>query len=130
MAVSNIQVLAPSRKGDCGVVTLNAMLQQILNPPSPQKPCLEYGGVIFRKGDKVIQLHNDYERQWRQLVDGEWQENKGVFNGDVGFITEVDPEDRCLTVLFDDDREAVYETAALENLDLAYCLSVHKSQGS
>lgn len=90
MAMTNIQVLTPTRKGDCGVAAMNSMLQQLLNPPAYDRPSMEYGGIIFRKGDKVIQLHNDYEQEWRQRVGVRWEDGKGVFNGDVGFITEVD----------------------------------------
>ena len=104
LAMTNIQVLTPTRKGDCGVVNLNAMLQAMLNPPGLGKRSLEMGGMVFRLGDKVIQLHNDYDREWRQLTGGQWTEGQGVFNGDVGFITDVDPQDRAITVLFDDNR--------------------------
>ncbi len=129
-AVRNIQVLAPAKKGECGVVALNNMLQSALNPPAPHKPSLHYGETIFRLGDKVMQTKNDYQIEWRKETYAGWEDGTGVFNGDVGFITEVDEEEHCLTVLFDEEREVVYQSAQLENLDLAYCLSVHKSQGS
>ena len=129
-AVRNIQVLAPAKKGECGVVALNNMLQAALNPPAPHKPSLTYGETVFRLGDKVMQTKNDYQIEWRKETHAGWEDGTGVFNGDVGFITEVDEEEHCLTVLFDEEREVVYQSAQLENLDLAYCLSVHKSQGS
>ena len=129
-AVRNIQVLAPAKKGECGVAALNNMLQSALNPPAPHKPSLHYGETIFRLGDKVMQTKNDYQIEWRKETASGWEDGAGVFNGDVGFITEVDEEEHCLTVLFDEEREVVYQSAQLENLDLAYCLSVHKSQGS
>ena len=129
-AVRNIQVLAPARKGECGVNTLNLLLQEALNPPAPRVPQLAWGDTVFRLGDKVIQTKNDYRLEWtRQTAAGE-EEGAGVFNGDVGFITAVDPEDSTLTVLFDEERKVVYETGDLDSLELAYCLSVHKSQGS
>ena len=130
LAVRNIQVLAPARKGECGVNTLNLLLQEALNPSAPGKPQLTWGEVLFRLGDKVIQTKNDYRIEWiRRTPEGD-EEGAGVFNGDVGFITAVDPENSTLTVLFDEEKEVVYETADLESLEPAYCLSVHKSQGS
>ena len=129
-AVRNIQVLAPARKGECGVVALNTLLQTALNPPGPARPSLTYGETVFRLGDKVMQTRNDYQIEWRKETASGWEDGAGVFNGDVGFITQVDEEEHSLTVLFDEEREVVYQSGQLENLDLAYCLSVHKSQGS
>ena len=126
--IRRIQVLAPTRKGECGVDVINLRLQQALNPPAPDKPALTWGETVFRLGDKVMQTHNDYSIEWERLPDGE--QGTGVFNGDVGFVTDVDQEESTLTVLFDEEREVVYTTQQLENLELAYCLSVHKSQGS
>ncbi|MGN0970581.1 MAG: ATP-dependent RecD-like DNA helicase, partial [Aristaeellaceae bacterium] len=129
-ALHNIQVLAPAKKGECGVTALNMLLQSALNPADPGKPQLTYGETVFRLGDKVMQTRNDYQIEWRKETASGWEDGKGVFNGDVGFITSVDVEEHSLTVLFDEEREVVYQSAQLENLDLAYCLSVHKSQGS
>ena len=129
-AVRQIQVLAPAKKGECGVIVLNQMLQAALNPPASSKEQLTWGETIFRLGDKVMQTKNDYQQEWRRHTPSGWEDGAGVFNGDVGFITEVDAQEHCLTVTFDEEKEAVYSAQALENLDLAYCLSVHKSQGS
>lgn len=130
LSVRNIQVLAPARKGECGVNSLNLLLQEALNPAAPGKPQFTWGETLFRLGDKVIQTKNDYKIEWtRETRDG-YEEGTGVFNGDVGFITAVDPENNTLTVLFDEEKEVVYESGDLEALEPAYCLSVHKSQGS
>ena len=126
----NLQVLSPTRKGDCGVNTLNLLLQQALNPAEENLPQLTWGDTVFRLGDKVIQTRNDYQMEWiREREDGT-EQGSGVYNGDVGFITGVDQEEHALTVCFDDEKEAVYGADELDHLELAYCLSVHKSQGS
>ena len=130
LSVRNIQVLAPSRKGECGVNTLNLRLQEVLNPAAPDKPQFLWGEVLFRLGDKVIQTRNDYKLPWRRETVAGVEEGAGVFNGDVGFIIDVNPEEHMLTVRFDEDREATYESGDLEDLEPAYCLSVHKAQGS
>ncbi|MDO5436264.1 MAG: ATP-dependent RecD-like DNA helicase [Clostridia bacterium] len=125
-----IQVLAPAKKGDCGVIALNGLLQNELNPPAASKPQLIWGDTVFRLGDKVIQTRNDYSLAWHRETAAGWVDGEGIFNGDMGYIIDVDPEEQTLTVRFDDDRDAEYELSGLEDLELAYCLSVHKSQGS
>ncbi len=123
-----IQVLSPTKKGDAGVQALNVRLQQQLNPPHGTKQELHWGETVFRLGDKVMQVRNNYDLEWTRLSVSE--EGTGVFNGDIGYVSFVDAEDHLLKVIFDDDREAVYTSDTLEDLDLAYCLTVHKSQGS
>ncbi|MBQ4639731.1 MAG: ATP-dependent RecD-like DNA helicase [Clostridia bacterium] len=123
----DIQVLSPAKKAGAGVNQLNQLLQAALNPPAPFKKEITYGDTIFRQGDKVMHIKNNYQLPWT-MDNGE--EGVGVFNGDVGFITKVDAQDRIVTVRFDDERTVEYDYQQLEEMELAYCLSVHKSQGS
>ncbi len=127
--LKDIQVLSPMKKGECGVFALNRMLQERLNPKRSGAPERAHGDTVFRAGDKVMQTRNDYQMAWRRPGPLE-EEGQGVFNGDMGQVLSINDEERTLTVRFDDDREATYEDAQLEDLDLAYCVSVHKSQGS
>lgn len=122
-----IQVLSPTRKHVTGTVNLNRMLQQTLNPPAEGKGERRFGDVIFRAGDRVMQVKNNYDVMWREQ-DGRTA-GLGMFNGDIGRITEVNEADGCLTVDFD-GKLVEYTPDMLSELELAYAVTVHKAQGS
>lgn len=122
-----IQVLSPTRKGSAGTGNLNRLLQAALNPPSPEKKERQFGEFSFREGDRVMQIRNNYDIMWRK-TDGS-AIGSGIFNGDVGVIREIDPHAEQLTVVFD-DREAEYGFSMMNELEPAYAMTVHKSQGS
>ena len=126
--VRDIQVLTPAKKGVLGSVALNRMLQEALNPPAPGVPEKKYGEKVFRAGDKVMQIRNNYQIGWKSRRD--FSEGEGIFNGDVGFIRSVDKESGILSVMFDEDKIAEYDFSMLDELELAYAVTVHKSQGS
>ena len=126
--IRDIQVLTPVRKGTLGCVNMNSCLQEVLNPPDPDKEEKVHGERTFREGDKVMQIRNNYGMQWRDTED--FSEGEGIFNGDVGFVQSIDKEYGEMTVLFDGTRYVTYEFSQLEELELAYAVTVHKSQGS
>lgn len=128
--VKQMQVLSPTKKGDCGVWMLNQMLQAQFNPPAPHKQERVRGDTTFREGDKVMQTRNNYQLKWKKEGVFGWEDGQGVFNGDIGFVCEIDAQERTVSVQFDDERIATYEGGDVDDLELAYCISVHKSQGS
>lgn len=123
---ADIQVLTPTRKGATGTAALNRALQEALNPASPDKRERLFGDIVYREGDRVMQTRNDYDVVWER-EDG--TAGTGVFNGDVGQILQIDPSGELLTIAFD-DRVATYTVDMLAELDMAYAMTVHKSQGS
>lgn len=123
--INDIQVLCPSRKGETGTVSLNKRLQAMINPPSPQKKELQSGSRIFREGDKVMQIKNNYNIIWTK----DSEEGTGIFNGDIGIVKKIDKLNGSLAVWFE-DKEAVYSTDNLQELEHAYAITVHKSQGN
>ncbi len=125
--MTDIQVLCPGRKGELGTNEMNRRLQAILNPPDKKKKEAMINGVLFREGDKVMQVKNNYDLTWNKS-DGTTGE--GVFNGDMGILYDIDRNASVLTVLMDDDRLVLYEFEAATELELAYAMTVHKSQGN
>ena len=123
--VGNIQVISPSRKGEVGTENLNRLLQSKLNPPRAGKREHAVRDLVFREGDRVMQIRNNYDLIWER---GE-ESGCGVFNGDIGIIENISPKDRSIEVLFD-DRHVTYDFTALDELEHAFAVTVHKSQGS
>ena len=129
--IRDIQVLTPMKKGDVGTLNLNKELQNYLNPPDKYKREKELREKVFRVGDKVMQIKNNYTLKWTSLdLDAEEKQGEGIFNGDIGYVQYINTEEQELTVFFDDNRSVVYSFTQLDELELAYSITIHKSQGS
>lgn len=138
LPAGTFQVLTPTKKGILGNANMNARLQQVLNPPAEDKAELEFGSRVFRVGDRVMQIKNDYRLEYRvsRQTPGQFDSRtdgdtgKGVFNGEIGRVTGVDTEMRTVTVVYDEERWVEYSYVQLDEIELAYAVTVHKSQGS
>ena len=127
-----IQVLTPMRKGSLGVENLNRILQEHINPASPTKKEIEYGDLTIREGDKVMQIKNDYQAEWEMVGDYNIviEKGTGIYNGDIGKVVYIDSYEKIVTVEFDEGKMVDYDYPHLEELELAYAITIHKSQGS
>lgn len=125
-SVQDIQILCPSRKGETGSVNLNKELQRKINPKDNKKNEIISGGRVLREGDKVMQVKNNYDIIWER----HGEEGSGVFNGDIGIIKKIDMATSTMTVIFDDDKVSLYTFDGLHELEHAYAMTVHKSQGN
>lgn len=128
--IRDMQVLTPTRKGELGVQNLNNEIQKMLNPPSKYKKEKVVRDIIFREGDKIMQTKNNYELKWKRIYGIGEDEGEGVFNGDMGFIRSISDDYKTIVVIFDEEREVIYDNISCEELELAYAITIHKSQGS
>ena len=128
----DIQVLTPMRKGELGVENLNRILQAYLNPQDERKVEHATRGIVFREGDKVMQIKNNYQMEWEiRTARGTVTENgMGIYNGDIGVITKINRFAEEMEILFDENKTVYYPFSATEDLEHAYAVTIHKSQGS
>lgn len=124
----NIQVLSPTKKGLLGTKELNKMLQEKLNPNINNLPEKASLGAVFRPGDRIMQIKNNYDIYWEKETSGEKELGSGVFNGEIGTILKVDEEEKIVEIKFDDDKIAWYEFSELDQIEHSYCITIHKAQ--
>lgn len=127
-AMKDVQVISPIKKGKLGVISLNKELQEVLNPAADYKKEKTFGTVVFREGDKVMQIKNNYKLKWEDIHG--FETGEGVYNGDIGNIIRIDEYNKTFEILLTDDKKVVYEFEQLDELTHAYAMTVHKSQGS
>ena len=128
--LKDMQILTPMRKGILGVLNINEKLQDVFNPPDKSKKEIKAHDMIFREGDKIMQTKNNYSLKWTRIAGFGEDEGTGVFNGDMGFIQSIDEENKSLTIIFDEERKVIYDMTFLDELELSYSITIHKSQGS
>ena len=128
----DIQVLAPMRKGELGVENLNKILQRFVNPQEMGKKEREFHGVLFREQDKIMQIKNDYQMKWKKVTrfGDVYEEGTGVFNGDVGIIQRIYETEEVVEVEFEEGKMVEYDFSQMDEMELAYAITIHKSQGS
>lgn len=127
IAPEEIQVLSPTRRGELGTVWLNRQLQQVLNPPDKEKAEQQYGDVVFREGDRIMQIRNNYDLLWTN--EDQTLSGIGIYNGDIGYIRRIDKENESLILDFD-GKITLYSFANLNELEHAWAVTIHKAQGS
>ncbi|MGV8905486.1 MAG: ATP-dependent RecD-like DNA helicase [Acetobacterium sp.] len=127
-SIQDIQVISPMKKGKVGVINLNKELQAVLNPPDGNRAQREFGMVIYREGDKVMQIKNNYHLKWQEA--NGFEEGEGIYNGDIGILETVDESDKTFTILFNDGKRVHYNFDQMDEITHAYAMTVHKSQGS
>ena len=126
----NMQILTPTKKGPLGTRELNKTLQNYINPENKSKKEKKFGEITFREGDRVMQIKNNYDIFWDREVLGVYENSTGVFNGEIGRIEKIDLSEKQLKVVFDDGKNVWYQFQELDQLELAYAITIHKSQGS